>query len=109
MNRSATSFEPIAGADDPVHQVIARLAPLPSVIRYYDEFEDIHRSIPRPLETKIFEVWINGTKQLLDFTHFSSDDALLLKHVFLLMLGKDRRIETYRTISLRLATSPMTT
>jgi integrase len=97
MNRSATSFGPIiqsAGADDPVHQVIARLPPLPSVIRYYDEFDDIHRSIPRPLETTIFEVWINGTKQLLDFTQFSSDDVLLLKHVFLLMLGKDRRIET---------------
>jgi integrase len=97
MSQSTAPHEPVirsAGADDPVHHVIGNLPPLPSVIRYYDEFEDIHRSIPRPLETKIFEVWINGTKQLLDFTQFSSDDALLLKHVFLLMLGKDRRIET---------------
>ena len=66
MNRSATSFEPIiqsAGADDPVHQVIARLPPLPSVIRYYDEFDDTPRSIRDPVDTDKFEVWINGTER----------------------------------------------
>ena len=86
MNRSATSFEPIsqsAGADDPVDQVIARLPPLPSVIRYYDEFDDTARSIPNPTDTDKFEVWINGTRTHIDFGRLEKrSDGTLLKHLF---------------------------
>ena len=75
MNRSATSFEPIspsAGADDPVDHVIACLPPLPSVIRYYDEFDDTARSIPNPTDTDKFEVWINGTRTHINFGRLES-------------------------------------
>jgi integrase len=97
MNRSATSFEPIihsAGADDPVHSVIAGLPPLPSVIRYYDDFDDTLRSIADPQESAAFVVWINGQQQRLDFSTFARDDASLLKHTLLMMLDTDRSIET---------------
>jgi len=96
MNRSATSFEPIiqsAGDDDPVHQVIARLPPLPSVIRYYDEFDDTTRSIRDPGDTDKFEVWINGTRTPIDFGRLEKHDGSLLKHVFIFLLGQDLSIQ----------------
>ena len=96
MNRSATSFGPIiqsAGADDPVHQVIARLPPLPSVIRYYDEFDDTARSIPNPTDTDKFEVWINGTRTHIDFGRLERNDGSLLKHLFIFLLSQDLSIQ----------------
>jgi hypothetical protein len=96
MNRSATSFEPIiqsAGADDPVLQVTARLPPLPSVIRYYDEFDDISRSIRDPTDTDKFEVWINGTRMPIDFGRLKKQDGSLIKHLFIFLLGQDLSIQ----------------
>jgi integrase len=79
---------------DAVHLVVTSLPPLPPVFRYYDEFEDEHRSIKRPSETAVFEVWIYGQKIELDFGRFSDDVAVLLKHTFLFLLAKNRRIST---------------
>ena len=97
MNRSATSFEPIspsAGADDPVDHVIARLPPLPSVIRYYDEFDDTARSIPNPTDTDKFEVWINGTRTHINFGRLEKrGDGNLLKHLFTFLLAQDLSIQ----------------
>jgi integrase len=96
MNRSATSFEPIsqsAGADDPVDHVLARLPPLPSVIRYYDEFDDTARSIRNPTDTDKFEVWINGTRTPVDFGRLEKHDGSLLKHLFVFLLGQDLSIQ----------------
>jgi integrase len=96
MNRSATSFEPIsqsAGADDPVDHLIARLPALPSVIRYYDEFDDTARSIPNPTDTDKFEVWINGTRTPVDFGRLERNDGSLLKHLFIFLLSQDLSIQ----------------
>jgi hypothetical protein len=96
MNRCTTSFEPIsqsAGADDPVDQVIARLPPLPSVIRYYDEFDDTARSIRNPTDTDKFEVWINGTRTPVDFGRLERNDGTLLKHLFIFLLSQDLTIQ----------------
>ena len=97
MNRFATSFEPIsqsAGADDPVDQVIASLAPLPTAIRYYDEFDDTVRSIRNPTDTDKFEVWINGTRAHINFRRFKKrSDGTLLKHLFTFLLAQDLSIQ----------------
>jgi integrase len=96
MNRSATSFEPIiqfAGADDPVHQVIARLPPLPSIICYYDEFDDTARSIRDPADIDKFEVWINGTRTPIDFGRLEKHYGSLLKHLFIFLLAQDLSIQ----------------
>jgi integrase len=94
MNRSAAYSEPIAGADDSVHQVIARLPPLPSVIRYYDEFDDAARSIRDPTDTDKFEVWINGTRTPIDFGRLEKrGDGTLLKHLFTFLLAQDLSIQ----------------
>jgi integrase len=94
MNRSAAYSEPIAGADDSVHQVIARLPPLPSVIRYYDEFDDVARSIRDPTDTDKFEVWINGTRTPIDFGRLEKrGDGTLLKHLFTFLLAQDLSIQ----------------
>jgi hypothetical protein len=79
MKQSTASFEPIiqsAAAEDPVHQVIVRLPPLPSVIRYYDEFDDTARSIRNPTDTDKFEVWINGTRTPIDFGRREKHDGI---------------------------------
>ena len=96
MNQSITPFEPViqsVGTDDPVHQVIARLPPLPSVIRYYDEFDDTARSIRDPTDTDKFEVWINGTRTPIDFGRLEKHDGTLLKHLFTFLLAQDLSIQ----------------
>jgi integrase len=97
MSQSTASLEPIiqsAGADEPVHQVIARLPPLPSVIRYYDEFDDTARAIRNPADTDKFEVWINGTRTYIDFGRLEKrGDGTLLKHLFTFLLAQDLSIQ----------------
>jgi hypothetical protein len=96
MNRSATSVEPIiqsAGADNPVHQMIARLPPLPHVIRYYDEFDDTTRSIRNPSDTDEFAVLINGTRTSIAFGRVGKNCDTLLKHLFIFLLGQDLTIQ----------------
>ena len=97
MNRFATSIEPIsqsAGADDPVDRVIASLPPLPTAIRYYDEFDDTARSIRNPTDTDKFEVWINGTRAHINFGRFKKrSDGTLLKHLFTFLLAQDLSIQ----------------
>jgi hypothetical protein len=97
MSQSTASLEPIiqsAGADDPLHQVIARLPPLPSVIHYYDEFDDRARAIRNPADTEKFEVWINGTRTHIDFGRLEKrGDGTLLKHLFTFLLAKDLSIQ----------------
>ena len=97
MSQSTASLEPIiqsAGADEPVHQVIARLPPLPSVIRYYDEFDDTARAIRNPSDTDKFEVWINGTRTHIDFGRLEKrGDGTLLKHLLTFLLAQDLSIQ----------------
>ncbi|WP_141106964.1 hypothetical protein [Herbaspirillum aquaticum] len=70
------------------------LPSLPSTLRYYDEFNDVTRSISNPQERPNFELMINGKSIRLDFTHISSDCRTIFKHVFAFALSKDLSIQT---------------
>jgi hypothetical protein len=46
--------------EDALGQFCASLQPLPSVLRYYDEFDDTTRSIRAPTEENVFELFFHG-------------------------------------------------
>lgn len=80
--------------DDVIDQVVAGLPVLPSVIRYYDDFDDVQHSIRDPADRAVFELAINGRTIRVDFTRFADTHAVLLKHVFLFLLGEDLSVST---------------
>lgn len=67
----------------------ASLQPLPSVIRYYDEFDDTIRSIRAPTEENIFEIFFHGRCLKVSFVRRNSHCALVLKHTLVMMLEQD--------------------
>ncbi|RDJ97231.1 site-specific integrase [Paraburkholderia lacunae] len=81
-------------ADDVIDQVVAALPMLPPVIRYYDDFDDVQHSIRDPAGQVVFELAITGRTIRVDFTWFVANHALLLKHVFLFLLGEDLSVST---------------
>jgi hypothetical protein len=46
--------------DDVLGQFCASLQPLPSALRYYDEFDDATRSIRSPTEVNVFELFFTA-------------------------------------------------
>jgi integrase len=81
-------------ADDVIGQIVAALPMLPPVIRYYDDFDDVQHSIRDPAGRAVFELAINGRIIRIDFTRFADTHALLLKHVFLFLLGENLNVST---------------
>lgn len=67
----------------------ASLQPLPSVIRYYDEFDDKTRSIPAPTEENVFEIFFHGRCLKVSFVRRNYHCALVLKHTLVMMLEQD--------------------
>lgn len=43
-------------------QFCALLQPLPTLLRYYDEFDDSTRSIHTPAEAHLFEIYVHGSE-----------------------------------------------
>ena len=74
--------------------VVAALPALPPVIRYRDEFDDTQYSIRHPESMMVFELKIYGRTVKVDFTRYEEKHALLLKHVFLYLLGMDLAVST---------------
>lgn len=88
-------------ADNPKHQelhvvdteyeILARLCAalpkLPSVLRYYDEFDDTIRSIQNPDGQTEFELFLNGRRNRLEFARDMHD--IIFKHVFAFKLAQD--------------------
>ena len=72
-----------------LHNLCKALPTLPSVLRYYDEFDDCVHSIKNPNELIAFEINSYGTKNRVDFSHFSLEFAYILKHVFAFILAQD--------------------
>jgi hypothetical protein len=92
---SPTSPHPDASATGgSVDCVVAALPALPPVIRYRDEFDDTHYSIRHPERMMVFELKICGRTVKVDFTRYEEKHALLLKHVFLYLLGMDLAVST---------------
>lgn len=69
-------------------EIVAQLPSLPPVIRYYDDFDGKQRSIRDPANARCFAVHIDGRVVKVGFDHLSEQLALLIKHVFLYLLGE---------------------
>ncbi len=72
-----------------IRDVVAKLPALPSLVRYHDDFDDTQRSIRNLAECSKVDIHYNGRAISLSFEHSSEDFATLMKHVLVLMLGKD--------------------
>lgn len=57
------------------------LPPLPSVIRYYDDFEDKFNSIREPENLDRWDIYYDGGKSVLDFGQVSSLLRVIVKQV----------------------------
>jgi len=87
-------FERINSGRNVLAELCNNLPSLPSTLRYYDEFNDVTRSINNPLEKPTFELVIGGRMQRLDFARINPDCGIILKHVFALALSKNLSIHT---------------
>lgn len=63
------------------HDVVAHLPALPSVIRYFDEFSERHRSIMGISNAAVVELHYGGSTHSIRFDEFSPGLAIVLKHV----------------------------
>lgn len=75
--------------DDVVTDVVCESPPLPSVLRYYDEFDDKIRSIVRLDATEIIEIKSNGIKRIIDLSKYDSSHSHLLKQVLVYLFSED--------------------
>lgn len=93
MQQATELYAP--GADEDVlAQFCASLQPLPSVLRYYDEFDDTTRSIRAPNEENVFELFFHGRSSKVDFGSRNSYCAQILKHTLALMFEQDLSVTT---------------
>lgn len=87
-------FPEPSSAGDAIERLLKALPALPPVIRYYDDFDDKQYSIRDPAGAIVFELAINGRTIRIDFTLYERRHALLLKHIFLDLLGQDLSVST---------------
>jgi integrase len=78
-------------------QLCAALPPLPSVLRYHDEFTDSVHSIRNPENVKAFELMLYGRSRILDFSSFSTECAVIFKHVFAYLIAQNLNVGTVYT------------
>lgn len=77
-------------ADTEILRELCRLLPpLPSALRYYDEFEDAIRSIKNPNALTIFEISAYGKNFYVDFARLGKDSSVIFRHVFSYLLAQD--------------------
>ncbi|MGF6653143.1 integrase [Paraburkholderia youngii] len=87
-------FPDPSSARDVIERVLRALPALPPVVRYHDDFDDKQYSIRDPVNAVVFELVINGRTIRVDFTPYETRHALLLKHVFVYLLGQDLTAST---------------
>jgi hypothetical protein len=81
-------------SNDILARLCASLPKLPSVLRYYDEFDDTVRSIKNPENQPIFDLLFGGIRTRLDFTRIGNECGLIFKHVFAFVLAQDLSVRT---------------
>ncbi|WP_239482936.1 site-specific integrase [Paraburkholderia sp. C35] len=91
---SSGLFPDPSSAGDIIERLLRALPALPPVVRYYDDFDDKQYSIRDPSNTMVFELAINGRTIRVDFTPYELRHALLLKHLFVYLLGQDLTVST---------------
>jgi len=62
-------------------EILSKLPRLPAVIRYYDQFDEIRRSIPNFATSMSIDTFCNGVTHTVNFARFSPKLAELLRHV----------------------------
>lgn len=102
MADAITSLTLPAVQQSEVQTVLERLPPLPSAVRYFDDFQDNYRSI-RDLATQdSWNVKHDGRTTVLRFGRFGPAHSHLLKHVFVEWLSRlDATTVTIRFEDLR--------
>lgn len=82
-------------ADQGVLCELCRLLPaLPSVLRYYDDFDDAVRSIKNPAALAVFEISAFGKKFYVDFARLGEECSVIFKHIFSYILAQDLAISS---------------
>jgi len=81
-------------ADHWLGQVVRQLPALPSLLRYYDDFDDTTRVIHNPGDAAVFVLHINGRVQYLEFSQYEHSYAMLLRHLFAHLLTEDLHVST---------------
>jgi len=71
---------------DTLAEFCARLQPLPSLLRYYDEFDDTTRSIQSPSDTNSFEIYFHGRILRVDLSQRHPHCGLILRHMIAMMI-----------------------
>jgi hypothetical protein len=80
-------------ADRAVLRDLSKMLPaLPSVLRYYDEFEDTVRSIKNPAALTVFEISAFGKKFYVDFARLGEECSVIFKHIFAYILTQNLAI-----------------
>jgi len=87
--QQVTELRESGGGDAILAQFCAGLQPLPSVLRYYDEFEDATRSIPAPTEENVFALFSHGRCLKVNFAQRNGYCSLILKHTLVMMFEQD--------------------
>lgn len=80
--------------NDVLAQLCATLPPLPSVLRYHDEFTDAIHSIRSPDKQEVFELLVQGGLRNLDFSKFNPECSVIFKHVFAFLITQNLTIGT---------------
>ena len=80
----------------------ALLSPLPSVLRYYDEFDNRLHTIRNPEAESTFEVVCHGSPHFIKLAGRDSACSIILKQVFAMMLKQDLAISTVSSYFSRL-------
>lgn len=76
------------GSGELMAHVVSALPALPPLIRYYDEFDDVTRSIASPDKAEAFELQIYGRTHRLELSRYPAAYGLLVKQLFLYLLGE---------------------
>jgi integrase len=84
----------VEAASKVLRHLCAALPPLPSIIRYYDEFDDEIRAIKNPSEQPVFQLTFAGIRTNLDFARMGGECGYIYKHVFAFLLAQDLSIRT---------------
>lgn len=79
---------------DAVSALVKTLPPLPTLIRYQDDFDETVRSIKGFQACTGCTLHLNGSESWLSFSRFGGDYALLAKHLFVFMLGNELRVSS---------------
>ncbi len=79
-----------SSVSDPLATIISHLPILPSVLRYYDDFDQKVRTIHALDAAYVFELHINGSKRKIDLINLQVNFRKLLRHLVVFLLAKKK-------------------